>query len=136
MLQRLAPGAMAPTVVLDAGIATEENLAWLAAQGYRYLVVSRERHKQFDAEAAILIRAAGDTQIRAQRVVDEVSGEVRLVCHSTGREAKERGIDRRFSTRLEAALAYLVPDRKLRVCRDVDSRWPENPGQFHPSGAD
>ena len=64
MLQRLslAPGAVAPTVVLDAGIATEENLAWLAAQGYRYLVVSRERHKPFDAEAAIPIRAAGDTQ--------------------------------------------------------------------------
>jgi transposase len=110
MLQRLclAPGAVAPTVVLDAGIATEENLAWLTAQGYRYLVVSRERHKQFDAEAAILIREEGDTQIRAQRVVDEVTGEVRLVCHSTGREAKERGIEQRFSTRLEAALEYLA----------------------------
>ena len=110
MLQRLAlgPGAVAPTVVLDAGIATEENLAWLTEQGYRYLVVSRERHKQFDAEQAILIRAEGDTQIRAQRVVDEVTGEVRLYCHSTGREAKERGIERRFSTRLEAALAYLA----------------------------
>ncbi len=110
MLQRLclAPGAVAPTVVLDAGIATEENLAWLAEQGYRYLAVSRERHKQFDAEAATLIRAAGDTQIRAQRLVDEASGEVRLVCHSTGREAKERGIERRFSTRLEADLQYLA----------------------------
>jgi hypothetical protein len=95
MLQRLAPGAVAPTVVLDAGIATEENLAWLTQHGYRYLVVSRERHKQFDAETAILIRAEGDTQIRAQRVVDEVTGEVRLYCHSTGREAKERGIERR-----------------------------------------
>jgi transposase len=108
MLQRLAPGAVAPTVVLDAGIATEENLAWLTKQGYRYLVVSRERHKQFDAEAAILIRAEGDTQIRAQRVVDEVTGEVRLYCHSTGREAKERGIEQRFSTRLEADLQYLA----------------------------
>jgi len=110
MLQRLslAPGAVAPTVVLDAGIATEENLAWLAEQGYRYLAVSRERHKQFDAEAATLIRAAGDTQIRAQRLVDEASGEVRLYCHSTGREAKERGIERRFSTRLEADLQYLA----------------------------
>ena len=100
----LAPGAVAPTVVLDAGIATAENLAWLTEHGYPYLVVSRERHKQFDAEAAVLIRAEGNTQIRAQRVVDEVSGEVRPYCHSTGREAKERGIERRFSTRLEAAL--------------------------------
>ena len=115
MLQRLAlgPGAVAPTVVLDAGIATEENLAWLAAQGYRYLAVSRERHKPFDAKQATLIRAAGDTQIRAQRLVDEASGEVRLVCHSTGREAKERGIERRFSTRLEADLQYLAESLHL-----------------------
>jgi transposase len=121
MLQHLAPApsAVAPTVVLDAGIATEENLAWLTKHGYRYLVVSRERHKQFDAETAVLIRAEGDTQIRAQRVVDEVTGEVRLYCHSTGREAKERGIERRFSTRLEADLQYLaeglqVPGRVKR----------------------
>ncbi|MBP8291044.1 MAG: IS1634 family transposase [Chromatiaceae bacterium] len=104
----LAPGAVAPTVVLDAGIATAENLAWLAEQKYRYLVVSRERHQPFDAEAAVLIREEGDTQIHAQRVVDEVTGEVRLYCHSTGREAKERGIEQRFSTRLEADLQYLA----------------------------
>jgi hypothetical protein len=40
--------------------------------------------------------------------LDEVGGEVRLYCHSTGREAKERGIERRFSTRLEAELQYLA----------------------------
>jgi len=84
------PGADGPTVVLDAGIASEENIAWLHGQGYRYLAVSRERHKQFDADQATLIRAEGDTRIRAQRLVDEDSREVRLYCHSTGREAKER----------------------------------------------
>jgi transposase len=94
--------------VLDAGIATEENLAWLRERGYRYLVVSRERHKQFDAEQAVLIREEGATRIRAQRVVDEASGEVRLYCHSTGREATERGIAQRFSSRLEADLQYLA----------------------------
>ena len=110
MLERLAlaPAAVAPTVVLDAGIATEANLTWLKDQGYRYLVVSRERHKEFDPERAVLIREEGATRIRAQRVVDEASGEVRLYCHSTGREAKERGIEQRFSTRLEADLKYLA----------------------------
>ncbi len=36
MLERLAlaPAAVAPTVVLDAGIATEANLTWLKNQGY------------------------------------------------------------------------------------------------------
>ena len=110
MLQRLsgAPGTHGPTVVLDAGIATEENIAWLQGEGYRYLAVSRERHRQFDAQQATLIREDGSTRIRLQRVVDAPSGEVRLYCHSSGREAKERGIGRRFSTRLEEQLQHLA----------------------------
>ena len=36
-----------PTVVLDADIATEDNIKWLRANGYRYLVVSRKRHREF-----------------------------------------------------------------------------------------
>ena len=49
MIDKLASGHtdMAPTVVLDAGIATEQNIAWLVENGYRYLVVSRKRQRQF-----------------------------------------------------------------------------------------
>jgi hypothetical protein len=43
------PGAR---VIIDRGIATAANLAWLKAQGYRYLVVSRETERRFDADAA------------------------------------------------------------------------------------
>jgi len=119
MLERLAatPGAEGPTVVLDAGIASEENIAWLKPRGYRYLAVSRERHRTFDAEQATLIREEGATRIRVQRLLDADTGEVRLYCHSTGREAKERGIAERFSTGLEAALDHLAEGlhRKGRV---------------------
>jgi hypothetical protein len=69
-------GLGAPTgalVVMDRGIATEENLVWLRAQGYRYLVVSRERQRQFDAEAATSIQSAGGDPIAVQRVVDALS---------------------------------------------------------------
>ena len=47
-LARMLPGLGAPRgalVVMDAGIATAENLLWLRTQGYRYLVVSRERQR-------------------------------------------------------------------------------------------
>ena len=49
MLQALqAPkGAL---VVMDAGVATEANVAWLREGGYRYLVVSRERTRRFDPD--------------------------------------------------------------------------------------
>ncbi len=63
----LAPGAVAPTVVLDAGMATAANLTWLTERGYRYLVVSRERHQPFNAVTAVLIREAGNTLIENAR---------------------------------------------------------------------
>jgi len=34
-----------PTIVLDAGIATEDNIQWLKRNQYSYLVVSRKRKK-------------------------------------------------------------------------------------------
>jgi transposase len=110
MVRRLAPAQREapPTVVLDAGIATEENIAWLNEQGYRYVVVSRRRHRQFDPDDACLIKAHGALTIRAQRVFNEDTGEVELYCHSTQREEKERGIADRFAQRFEAALQKLA----------------------------
>ena len=35
-------GGQKPTVILDAGIATEENIAWLRERGYGWICVSRE----------------------------------------------------------------------------------------------
>jgi transposase len=110
MLRRLSPPPSdpGPTVVLDAGIATQENIEWLKAQDYRYLVVSRSRHKQFDEEEATLIKDDGKVRIQIQRVIDKTSGEVHLYCHSSRREKKDRAIQRRFSERLEAQLQHLA----------------------------
>jgi len=110
MLGRLTAGRTdnAPTVVLDAGIATEENIAWLVQHGYRYLVVSRKRHREFDPDAAVLIKEDGELMIRAQRRVNTDTGEVQLYCHSSARENKERGIAELFAKRFEEALEKLA----------------------------
>ena len=81
---------------MDAGIATEANLTWLSEHGYRYLVVSRERARQFEAETAIPIETATGATVHIQRVDDPDHKEVRLYCHSEQREEKEQGINRRF----------------------------------------
>jgi hypothetical protein len=94
-------------VVMDRGIATEANLVWLRAQGYRYLVVSRERQRRFDADAATAIATAGGDPVAVQRVLDAAGGEVRLYCCSERRAHKEEGIAERFCTRFEAALQAL-----------------------------
>ena len=98
-----APGA---TVVMDAGISTEANLAWLREQGYHYVVASKLRERQFDPSLASEVQSAGDVTVKLQRVLD-AQGHVLLYCHSTAREEKDRAIDTAKASGLEAALAKL-----------------------------
>ncbi len=118
MLPKLASdlGTQTPTVVLDAGIATEENIAWLKDKHYRYLVVSRKRHREFNEKDAVLVKADGDLRVRVQRIVDPETDEVKLYCHSTQREKKDRGIQELFAKRFEAALEKLAEGLTKKGC--------------------
>ena len=93
---------------MDRGIATAANLVWLVEHGYRYLVVSRERERRFDADRAMTLLSAGEEPIQVVRELSADGQEVRLHCHSPGREMKETGIMERFCTRFEAGLTKLA----------------------------
>lgn len=102
-------------VIMDRGIATKANLAWLRREGYRYLVVSRDATRVFDTarEATRVTTASRQTVNVYTEGVDcqEDDGtpyrEVLLRCHSTARETKERGILERFQRRFEEGLRDL-----------------------------
>ena len=82
--QDMLRGLKAPTgamVIMDRGIATEANLLWLKTQGYRYLVVSRERTRQLDPEQSVEVTTAHAETLQIQRVLSEDGEEVRLYCH-------------------------------------------------------
>ena len=88
-------------VVMDRGIATADNVAWLRGSGHRYIVVSRESTRRFDAEQAHTLVTASDKTVRfykelIERKDDGESGETwseaYLRCHSEDRENKENGI--------------------------------------------
>jgi transposase len=96
------------TVVMDAGIATEANLAWLKQHGYQYLVVSRRQTRQFDPALATEVQTAGEDTIQVQRVLDQATGEVLLYCYSPARAAKDQAIDTKKATGFEAALQKLA----------------------------
>ncbi len=109
-LETMLKGLQAPAralVVMDRGIATEQNLTWLKAQGYRYLVVSRERARHFDPLQAVELTAAGGQRIRLHKILSPDAQEVRLYCHSPGREQKETAIVARLTQRFEQGLAKL-----------------------------
>ncbi len=94
------PGAVA---VMDAGIATEANMAWLKEHGYHYVVVSRKRARQFDPDRATEVQTAGQMPVHVQRVQEPDSGEVLLYCYSPAPEGAssqlKRGTLRRRSGR-------------------------------------
>ena len=105
-----------PTVVMDAGIATEENIQWLKDKGYPYLVVSRKRHREFDEEHAVFVKKDKQGTVKAQKVVDEETGEILLYCHSSRREKKERAINNRFAICFEQALEKLDNGLQKKGC--------------------
>jgi transposase len=96
-----------PTVVMDAGIATEDNITWLQEHHYPYLVVSRKKHREFDEALSVVVKKDDECTVKAQKVFDEETQETLLYCHSTRREKKDQAIGDRFVNRLEEELQKL-----------------------------
>ena len=93
------------TVVIDAGIATEQNVAWLKANGFHYIVVQRGKgdFTVDDTEAMHVIRDTDGCKLEVKR--SDKDGESLLLCRSSGRVEKDRGIrgrqERLFVERLQ-----------------------------------
>jgi transposase len=102
-------GGRSPIVVMDAGIASDDNVEWLKTRGYRYLVVSREQRKEHPqaSDDALLVRDDSKNRVTVLKEVCAETGETRLYCHSALKAKKEQGIRNRFHQRLEQALTQL-----------------------------
>ena len=123
MLEALEAPAGA-LVVMDRGVATDAGVTWLRDNGYRYLVVSRERHRRFDADAAVSLQTQSDQTVHMHKVVSTDPDEVRLYCYSEERAEKERGIVERFAARFETALTKLNDGlARPRAHKRLDQVW-------------
>ena len=98
-------------IVMDGGIATEENLRWLRSNGFRYIVVSRHAKRDFDSdETRAMMTASNDRitvykqQVTSEQGTDNAFEEAWLYCYSQARAEKERGIVTHFRNRLENGL--------------------------------
>ena len=105
-----------PTIVMDAGIATEDNIKWLKKRQYPYLVVSRKRYREFSEKDAKVVKKDKDCTVKAYKKINDETGEIEIYCHSTRREDKERAIYNRFSTRFEEALDKLNAGLHKKGC--------------------
>ena len=78
-----------PTVVIDAGIATEENLNALK-EHYHYIAVSRKKFDVPEDEAYIVIKQTTSNKVEAKRLVN--SEEIVLYCKSEQKSKKEKSM--------------------------------------------
>ena len=123
MLDALGAPAHA-LVVMDAGVATEANVLWLRENGYRYLVVSRERARRFDPELALALETRSRQTVHVHKALDADRAEVRLYCYSEARAMKERGIAQRFAARFEGELRKLNDGlSRPRTRKRLDHVW-------------
>jgi len=94
-----------PTLVLDAGIATQANIKWLKGNQYSYIVVSRKKKKDIPENVNLItVKKDDNTFVQAALVKNEETDEIELYCHSKGKEKKEQGIKSLFQQRFEEEL--------------------------------
>ena len=101
-----APGQRV-LVCLDAGIATDDNLAEIRRRGYDYLCVSRTRLKDYElAEDAKTVTVCDNRkrEIRLTRVRHEEGGDHFLEIVSAGKTLKEKSMNAAFRKGFEGEL--------------------------------
>ena len=117
--KNLSPELFKPskaTIVMDAGIATEDNIKWLRENSYPYIVVSRKHHREFNEDEAVVVKQDNDCTVKVQKIIDSENDEVLLYCHSTKREKKEQAINDRFTIRFEKAVSQLESGLHKKGC--------------------
>jgi transposase len=101
LLNKLASGTSAakPIVVMDAGIATEKNLDTLTQKGYKYVVVSRAKIKDYlpvqEGKETYLLTKSKQI-IRLQAVESKKYTDHFLKVESEAKGLKEEGINNRL----------------------------------------
>lgn len=91
-----------PTIVLDAGIATEANLTWLREKRYSYVVSARQDAPSLELEGDLV--AVGDAHdlVKAALVKNPSDSEEKwLYCESEAKAAVASKMKQSFRTRFE-----------------------------------
>jgi hypothetical protein len=118
-----------PIVVMDAGIATEKNLATLTQQGYKYVVVSRSKLKDYQPvqqgkETYLLTKYK--KIIRLSLVQSEKYTDSFLKVESPAKGMKEQGIRNRleqgYEQQLELIKQSLFKPRGIKKADKVQQR--------------
>ena len=97
-----------PTIILDAGIATNENLTWLREKGYTYVVSARQDAPSIDLEGELVPVGDLNNLVRAALIKSEDNSEEKwLYCESEAKAIVASEMKQSFRTRFEDDLKKL-----------------------------
>ena len=98
-------------VVIDAGIATEDNLKMIREKGYDYMCVSRSTLKNYTLEAdapTVTVTDNKKQKIDLCRVKSDKSTDYYLKVESHTKELKERSMNEQFRQRFEEGMQKIA----------------------------
>jgi len=101
-------------VVMDAGIATEENLNWLATNDYKYLVVSRKRQQDIPNVEGVVVKK--DPKAKVTTFLLKHDQESELYCHSEAMEHKSNELSSKYVERFKDGLLKLSKGLNKKGC--------------------
>jgi transposase len=112
MIDKLATHTCTQTavVVLDAGIATEDNLKLIAAKGYHYLCVSRTKLKDYSINPnrlTVMMETRSKQNVRIKAIQTDEDTDYYLEIKSDAKTVKEQSMATQFEERFEAYLARI-----------------------------
>jgi hypothetical protein len=98
------------TIVMDAGIATDENLALIKEKGYDYVCVSRKRLSDYpvSTDPVIELTDRGHQKVALSIFHQEGSTDTLMYVQSDAKRQKEQSIDAKLSQRFELELATIA----------------------------
>jgi hypothetical protein len=117
------------TVVMDAGIATEDNLKWLAENQFAYICISRCKLKGYKIKEntkPIVVEDKKHQKITLQKIECKTHNDFFLKIDSEAKRAKEVSMNNRFQEGMEKGLelikASLSKKRGTKTERKVFER--------------
>lgn len=110
-LQAHSPACAGQTVVIDAGIATDENLELIRSKGYDYVCVSRKRLADYtlDSDSGTTVRFTDRQKNRVELCVFHPPGETDtwMYVQSEAKKRKETSMQDKLRGRFEAQLQQI-----------------------------
>lgn len=108
LLGQLIEDQERPTIVLDAGIATEDNLQWLKEENYYYVVVSRKKHRKPEEGYDVIVKDHAKYPVKARLIENKKTEEKELYCYSEAMKMKTEQMTSKAAIRYEMELEKIA----------------------------